>query len=120
MLAALFLGASLVSCDGESPPDVVVIPPTPTSLPTIVPSAVPTLAEVETQEESLAQQTENIPLQDGNLQDSPGESTVEPSQGLETRPHREEPAPPNLFVADSSEYFGGTGQPQLIEIFTYW
>ena len=34
--------------------------------------------------------------------------------------HRDNPAPPSSFVADSPEWVAATGRPQLIEFFAYW
>jgi len=118
---AVFVVICLVSAFAacSSPPEQSTVPSltTPTIAQAVEPSALPTVAEPELQleETSAPESTESA-----EPQDNAAEAPVEPSAGFEPRPHRDQPAPPGEYVADSAAFFGSTQKPQLIEIFTYW
>jgi hypothetical protein len=49
------------------------------------------------------------------------EAPVEEAEpALEPHIYRSAPASPGTFVSDQAQYVGATGNPQLIEFFTYW
>lgn len=63
-------------------------------------------AEPEPTEEAAAEEpVEEAPLAEG---------------ALEPHIYRTAPASPGVFVSDQAQYVGATGNPQLIEFFTYW
>jgi hypothetical protein len=86
----------------------------------------PELAEQPAGQESPSEVAQPAPTEGGVLEEAiePEQETVEgaaPAESsLEPRPHRAAPAPPGDFVADQAQFVGATGNPQLVEFFTYW
>lgn len=81
---------------------------------------------VEEQVETVVEQSEE-PDAAPEVQAEP-EPVVEQNQPADgivevdfvPRPHRDAPAPVDAIIEDSAEFYGNTGSPQLVEIFTYW
>jgi hypothetical protein len=52
--------------------------------------------------------------------EAPVEEAPPAEPALEPHVYRSAPASPGTFVSDQAQYVGATGNPQLIEFFTYW
>jgi hypothetical protein len=50
----------------------------------------------------------------------PVEEAAPAEPALEPHSYRTAPASPGVFVSDQAQFVGATGNPQLIEFFTYW
>ena len=88
--------------------------------PTLLPEASEDVAEIipptESPPTATTEQTEEAT-------DAPTEiPTATPTEAPTLVPaaHREAPAPRARFVADSPEWIGNTGNPQLVEFFAFW
>jgi hypothetical protein len=98
--------AAQVGADESQPglveqPSVEAAPPEPTGV--IVPDEA---AELEPTEGAVAE---------ASIEEAP---PAEPA--LEPHIYRTAPASPGTFVSDQAQFVGATGNPQLIEFFTYW
>ncbi len=88
---------------------------------TAAPTAEPAPAEAEPTQEEVV----NPPPETAEEPPVVTEEAEEPTQPeIDTANvevlHRDNPAPPSSFVADSPEWVAATGRPQLIEFFAYW
>ncbi len=106
----IFLPLLLVvaaACSGAAPtPTVSPLPPTETA----ALSATPT--------EAAALPTDTLPPPTPTVEEAPPTAAGPDAAEIAGRPA--EPAPPDVFRSDPATLVGATGNPQLLEFFTYW
>lgn len=88
-------------------------------------TAAPTVEPAPAEAEPTQEEVVNPPSETAEESPEVTEAAEEPTQpevdadNVEVL-HRDNPAPPSSFVADSPEWVAATGRPQLIEFFAYW
>jgi hypothetical protein len=123
VLLAVALGVA--ACGGAPGPDAVQVEGSESGP---VQAEQPGLAEQPSVEAAPPEPTEAVvPDQaaepsptEGAAVEAPVEEAPPAEAVLEPHIYRSAPASPGVFVSDQAQYVGATGNPQLIEFFTYW
>jgi hypothetical protein len=115
-LVAVALGVA--ACGGSPGPDAAQ--PSPQvemdeSGQSVVEAAPPEPTEVAVPDEAAA-----LEPTEGAAAEAPVEEAPPAEPALEPHVYRTAPASPGTFVSDQAQFVGATGNPQLVEFFTYW